>query len=266
MAVTNVIVSIGFVVGSWMFLHESLTMAGDVIFVIGSAITFLFAAYNVIEVRREESFQFAIADREKGSELLETLSFAVAGFVFMVGTFFYWPGIYQDEAAERYGEKWGATLFIVGSFGFILASFFNALNMAASKSDSKLTEIYITCHQFHVVALLCSQLGSVLFFTGSFLYRPELSSHCKEIKQIVTEGVCEINKMDADCASSFKVGTFMYIIGSVLYLVEAVLNFASATLRHRFSDEDDGETEEVEMAETSEPNPSARSPRLLVAQ
>lgn len=225
----NMSVSVSYVYGSWTFLYSDLTEQGAWIFVIGSAIVFLMQMFHIIEERHHSKHCPCcdpIVNRRAGSEFLEHCSYAVAAFVFSAGSFYYMPGIGGDPETN---ESRGSACFILGSFGFVLASFFNAIGMAANKDENKFTPVYVTCHYLFVTGLVSSQIGSMLFFTGSCLYRPELSNGCGT-------GAVDGVEPAHECVNPATLGTYFYILGSALYLLEAFCGFASSALRHVHGD------------------------------
>jgi len=169
MSIINILVQFAFLYGSYLFLSsaEGDLKLGDELFIAGSVITFVFAAYNLIE-SRNHWMNYYDAEREDRIEFWEVTMFFLAGLVFMVGSFFYWPGIYGTWCGEGCsehdvndlefnGESWGAFLFVMGSLMFVCASMFNAIGLGMNKyeEDQKDT-VAVTVHYIHPVALISS--------------------------------------------------------------------------------------------------------------
>lgn len=222
--IVNLAVSVAYVYGSWTFLYEDLTSQGAWIFIVGSYTIFAIQLCHIVEERHYMKHVLCagkrdpVAARHANAELMEHINYAIAAFLFAGGSFFYMPGMPGDVFIK---SSLGSALFIAGSFSFVLASFFNSLGLAANKDNSKFTDVYVTCHYLYVTALMCSQCGSIMFFAGSVLYRPELSNSCSS----------------ATCTSPTTLGTYFYILGSCLYLVEATSCFLTSALKHTFGDD-----------------------------
>merc|ERR1740117_1398301 len=75
--------------------------------------------------------------------------------------------------------------------------------------------IKMRCHNFHVIGIALSQLGSVCFVTGSVLYRPLFYS---------------------SAGATMDCGTTYYIVGSVLYTMESVIHVYVTFLKHSMDD------------------------------
>lgn len=156
------------------------------------------------------------------NEFLEQMNFLVAGIVFFIGSLLYMPGIYgTNQEMKELGAQIGSYCFIAGSLGFVMATFFSAIGMAADPNHQNLQpgSVKTYCHYLHIMGLACSQLGSVLFVTGSVLYRP-----------IFAYG----ENVAADA------GTRYYIVGSMLYTFEALLCLKVTYLKHKIDRQDDG--------------------------
>jgi len=249
MSVTNILVQVGFLWGSYLFLSsdESDLKFGDTLFIVGSVITFVFALYNLIESRAHWQ-NYYMAEREDRIEFWESSMFFFAGLIFMIGSFFYWPGIYswwyagEDQSLindmEESGEAHGARCFITGSVMFLIASMFNAIGLGMNKQENELNPIAVVTHYIHVAALFNSQMGSVLFVAGSWMYRPAIGSACPDFDPRY-EGQAQEGEPVAEhaCETTGAFGTKLYIIGSALYLVEALLNFTSSALKHKYCDD-----------------------------
>jgi len=251
MSVINILVQVGFLWGSILFLSsdEENLKTGDILFIIGSVITFVFAAYNLIE-SRNHWMNYWDAEREDRIEFVEVSMFFLAGLVFMVGSLFYWPGIYlswcgeactetQINDMEFAGESWGAFLFVMGSLMFVTASMFNAVGLGMNKDEADTDNpTSVTVHYIHVAALMASQLGSTCFVVGSFLYRPVFPSCPSLTERYAGEAQAGQEEAIENCVSTGTSGTRLYIVGSCLYLVEALLNFISSIVKGSFRGDD----------------------------
>lgn len=260
MAVINILVQVGFVWGSYLFLSsdEGDLKLGDTLFIIGSVITFVFALYALME-SRAHWINYVEAEREDRIEFWESSMFFFAGLVFMVGSFFYWPGIYnwwyegQEQhiinEMEESGESHGAWCFILGSLLFLIASMFNAIGLGMNKEENEKNPMMTVCHYIHIAALFCSQLGSVLFVAGSWMYRPVIGGSCPDFNARY-EGQAQEGEPVAEhaCQSTGEFGTYLYIYGSVLYLLEAILNFTNSALKHKYCN--DGKVGHKEVQES----------------
>lgn len=246
MSVINILVQVGFVWGSYLFWSSETSdlQLGDVLFITGSVITFVFAAYNLAESRAHWQ-NYYMAEREDRIEFWETACFFLAGLIFMIGSFFYWPGIYnywysdatehEINEMEESGEAHGARCFIIGSILFLIASMFNAIGLGMNKEENEQNPMMRRVHYIHLVALFFSQMGSVLFVAGSWMYRPVISSACPDYNERY-EGAAQEGEIVAEhaCETVGWFGTKLYIIGSTFYLIEALLNFTNSALKHKF--------------------------------
>lgn len=255
MSVINILVQVGFLWGSYLFLSsdEDDLKLGDTLFILGSIITFVFALFNLIESRAHWQNYYK-AEREDRIEFWETSMFFFAGLIFMIGSFFYWPGIYSWWYAgaaecgesppedchyinemEESGEAHGARCFIAGSFMFLIASMFNGIGLGMNKEEAEPNPTSVVVHYIHIAALFMSQMGSVLFVAGSWMYRPVIGGACGEFEPayIGAEQEGEVVAQHA-CESTGTFGTKLYIIGSAMYLVEALLNFTNSALKHKY--------------------------------
>ena len=110
---------------------------------------------------------------------------------------------------------------------FVLASFYNALCLAAAEhrvvADARISaRAAYRCRACARLALACTQLGGVAFVSGSVLYRPGLATDCGAAAERA-----------AICVDAVAQGTALYVIGSVLFLAQSLLNFASSIVRTR---------------------------------
>jgi len=270
MSITNIFVQLGFLWGSYLFLSsdEADLKFGDTLFIIGSVITFAFALFALIESRAHWE-NYYTAEREDRIEFWESAMFFFAGIVFLVGSFFFWPGIYgwwyagEEETVindmEESGEAHGARCFIAGSTLFLVASMFNAIGLGMNKEEAEKNPVSVATHYLHVAALMCSQFGSVLFVAGSFMYRPITGSGCPDFN-VRYEGEAQAGEAVAEhaCETTGTFGTWLYIYGSILYLIESLLNFINSALKHKYVNdgkvghkEEEGSGDEALMDEES---------------
>lgn len=247
MSITNIFVQLGFLWGSYLFLSSDTAdlKFGDELFIFGSVITFAFALFGLIESRAHWANYYE-AEREDRIEFLESTMFFFAGVVFLVGSIFFWPGIYdwwyEGEALtvihdmEISGESHGARCFIAGSTLFLVATMFNAIGLGMNKEEAEKNPVSVATHYIHVAALMCSQFGSVLFVAGSFMYRPVgPEGGCSEYNARY-EGEAQAGEDVAEhaCVTTGEFGTWLYIYGSILYLIESILNFINSALKHKY--------------------------------
>mmetsp|Transcript_8901 Transcript_8901/g.19583 ORF Transcript_8901/g.19583 Transcript_8901/m.19583 type:complete len:268 (+) Transcript_8901:76-879(+) len=222
--VLNLVVNIGFVVGAILFLPGGPLEVADWMFIICSGVSFMISARTLLEARN--ALKVKLYNRLERDELFETIIFAVSAIVFFIGTIFFIPGIYGDdkEAAEN-GEEIGARLFIVGSFGYVMACFFNAegmgLNTNAKSSLPEATEC--KTYFLHKYGLLMATFGAVFFVVGSVLYRPAFNTHC--------DTAAELNK--ETCGSTTIFGTYCYIAGACMYVLQSILDLTCTVLKHK---------------------------------
>lgn len=228
LVVFNIMLSAAFVFGSVCFFYEEWLGVGSYTFVFGSFSVFLMQVHAMWEERNSKDHSDPIVDREKSTEFQEHMAFAISGLLFAVGSIFYIPGIggTDDPNVEYLDQSYGSWIFLCGSFGFAVASYCNACAMADNKDETKMTDVYLLCHKLHVTGLLCSQLGSMFFFSGSFLYRPGLANHCEDETGVAAKW----------CTSSADTGTWLYVIGSILFFIESILSFACSALKHKYGD------------------------------
>lgn len=203
---------------------------GDVIFIVGSLIVFVFSAMAVKETRFRE-IRFDDHDR---NEFLECMMYAVSAIIFFVGSFFYFPGIYgSDKQLMIKGQIAGAILFVIGSLGFACASFFNAMGMATESKDHADNKGYRKIHLYHAFAVFNSLFGAVMFVVGSMLYRVA-TRFCMEIE---IDTVKFDERLEQACTETELSGTILYIIGSTMFVAEAILNYICMHLKRDLEEE-----------------------------
>jgi len=202
--VLDIIAGLIFIVGSVCFLppySEELDvfLAGCILYVIGGIFYMIICGSSFFE-----------ALTTKGVESLEAAEhglYLIGAWLFLVGTFLYWPAeahydnieTLKDMSLGQYfnlfeAEFEGTLLFIVGSVFFAFGAFFNALNQKvcdawSSKLLSAITSLYLG--------------GSLLFAMGSVAFLPNMGCN----KQMMKIG-----------AWQFIVGSFLFVIGGCLSL------------------------------------------------
>jgi len=223
-SITAILVNFGFIIGSWCFYSDmSLTAlwVGDWIFIIGSFMSVLGSLHAIDESKAMSHLEEFSSTRSlsnmkvrlERNEFLENIFYLLAGAIFFLGSIFFMPGIYGDhEELEETFQRIGSYLFIAGSFGFVMATFFSAIAMAADPNHQNFEQgsVKMTCHYYHVFGLAFAQIGSVLFVVGSFLYRPLFA-------------------MGHPAAAD--AGTKCYVIGSILFTLESILNYKIVLLK-----------------------------------
>lgn len=212
----GIAINAGFLAASWMFystMSETCVIIADWIFIIGSLGGVALALHHVHESHgldhiSEMTQLTGLKSRKRRDEFLEHIMFAVASFVFFLGSIFFMPGLYgENKDAEYTGQRYGARLFIAGSFMLVICSFFAAIGMASDPEHHlhlKPGSIKMRCHYMFLAGLMLSQIASVCFVTGSVLFRPCFAS---------------AGPLAGDIGCDF------YVAGSVLYLLESLLSF-----------------------------------------
>jgi len=239
-AIVAIVVNFGFVIGSYCFfsgLSETTLWVGDWIFIVGSFMSVLGSLHAIDESHAvshmsEMTSRKSLSNmrlRKERNEFLENVSYLVAGAIFFLGSIFFMPGIYGDhEELEESYQRIGSYLFIAGSFGFVLATYFSAIEMAADPNHQNFEQgsVKMRCHYLHVLGLGFAQIGAVFFVVGSFLYRPLFAlGH----------------------PAAADAGTKCYIIGSVLFTLESVLNYRIFQLKSLMDGYLDGSSAAVEL-------------------
>ena len=226
-----------FLAGSGCFLVAA-RVVGAGLFFCGSVVLTVLSALNVLEQRAYRSHRAASdakvlllqpddarrrAERAAAERLLENACYCASGVVFTLGSLLYVHRFYYRVENEQIGS-W---LFVAGSVGYTLASFFNALGLPymhvatpcrACRSGARRAPAA-------AAALCLSQLGSVCFVTGSYLFRPALATQCAE-----RDGADAL-----PCASSLRQGELLYVLGSGLFVAQACLNVCACAVKDRAS-------------------------------
>jgi len=193
-----------FVIGSVCFLPPysddvQVFLAGCLLFVIGGVIYLIICSCSLSEALAEKGF-WTLEAAENGLYLF-------GSWLFVVGTFLYWPekarwehiedlkGLSLGQYFNLFDPEFEGTLFfIAGSVLFAFAAFFNALNQREfnlwpSKLLSAITSLYLG--------------GSLLFAMGSVAFLPNMGCG----KQMLQIG-----------AWCFIIGSFLFLTGGCLSL------------------------------------------------
>lgn len=225
-----------FVAGSICFFDSETRYVGALCFLAGSGIFAVLAAVNMLEqqafrahfVSEHQLLGAPEAGEHALPRALENGCYFVASLLFVLGSLLYVHRFYYEVKDEEIG----AWLFIWGSLGYALASYFNALDIPHVFAKEQHwrgldvnfpPEVTRAAYRLAAVALCCTQIGSICFVTGSYLYRPALATKCAE------------HDDDEVCVSSLPQGTWLYTIGSVLFLVQSFLNLRACVLKDRAS-------------------------------
>lgn len=249
--ILSIISCVIFVVGSFCFLPgfpAYVIKTGDMLFIIGSIIYMVMSFHTLLEIRstvKQKGEMDAYSRGEIFCEWFEQILYFVAAVIFTIGTVLFWPGIpWANEDSAKYGEFVATWFFIVGSYGFVLATFCNSIAMTERGNRTAVPgKVGIVCHWMMVWELFLSLFGGILFVIGSYLYRPGFRNDCSQYRLIEDEETShgtaheEVNDY---CVSVLKSGTYMYIIGSFLYTFQAITCFVRCIIRHHFIPKDDG--------------------------
>jgi len=136
-------------------------------------------------------------------EMLGNTIFVIAQIFFGVGCLLFIPDLGGDAYKH---DKQGAALFCIGSCGFVVATFFNIVDMTEPPPNYP----WIAT-KLHVYSLGLAQIGSAAFSAGSFMYFPELA-----------DGTCTVSTT----WNPVDVGTVLYIIGCAIFLISALMSWA----------------------------------------
>lgn len=202
-AAFDVLKALAILIASCFFLSENFSdvVAADILFTLFSLLSFV---ANIIDLCTTSNLKKEFSDQVLSIGVTETLLYAISGFFFFMGCFFYWPAVGQGVL--------GAWFFILGSLGYLIASAYNGFGLGvyamkvtvAGRDFSAL----LTLQQFGICALVS---GATFFVCGSMFYRPAFNG-------------CLRASSDAVCRSTTYFGTVLYIIGATLLLMEALIN------------------------------------------
>jgi len=218
--------SIMFLVGSCCFFGGEpfqVLQLGEILYM---AASFIYVGVGFLEMY--ELCQFGNSGSMlKNSTFHEQMAYVVSAIIFTAGTVLYWPGIYgTDVATEAIGELAACWCFVIGSFGFVVAGFWNALSLAdeAAGGDDEGGVIWMRLTR---LGLFFSLLGGVFFTIGSYLYTLDTEEGCQEY--LPESKTKQTGKW---CVGVTDQGTILYIIGSVCYLAQAIINCVKLCIRN----------------------------------
>jgi len=219
-----------FVIGSYCFLYDDAWVLelGDLLYMLASFIYAGVSLYSMREFFQAWPFQTQLERTENEMEFFEHICYVVSCLVFTVGAVLYWPHIYRgDDHTRLRGEVVASWCFIAGSYGFVVASFFNAVCMTLQKTMLSIPgPAARKCYWISVAGLFFSLMGGVLFVVGSYLYRPEFNTHCREYRSMTHDS------FEATwCLNTLNYGTWLYIVGSCFYLIQAYLNLTKCCIK-----------------------------------
>lgn len=183
--------SIMFIVGSIYFYPEykreckSIGMddcaeLGALLFVIGSALFLLGACISF-----KHHGGFNMVDK---SMLLNAYMYILANTLFVVGSFFFFPGV-----AAKDTDIPGLWMFLIGSMIFVLAPVFNIFRATQMKAAGQISDLHF---RSGVIIAILYIVGSGSFVIGTILFFPSIYQPCS-----VT----------------------IFVIGSVLFLISTLL-------------------------------------------
>lgn len=219
--------SLMFVFGSLCFFGGEpfqILEIGEILFIIASVI------YVIVGILEMHELCASVGSGViRNSIFHEQMAYLVAATIFMAGTVLFWPNIYKNNPEwEELGTKVAAWCFVVGSTGFVIASFWNALSLAdiaGSNPAGEAVEGSKTLTRLTNAALFCSLMGGMFFVTGSYLYTLDVEEGCApDIPLNVTSGSQPLDSPGGWCLDVVDQGTVLYFIGSLFYLVQSISN------------------------------------------
>jgi len=225
--VVMLLASFMFVFGSMCFfsgLPFQVLEVGELLFIVASLIYTSVAVLELYELCQTTKASSVCQD----STFHEQNAYLISATIFTAGTILFWPSIYRgNKVAEEKGEGVAAWCFIIGSMGFVIASFWNALSLSDNADEDE--EGGAVWRRVTKVALFFSILGGVLFTTGSYLYTLDQEEGCDPfIPTNLTAGGARSGKW---CVGVTDQGTIMYLIGSCFYLIQSILNCIKLCIR-----------------------------------
>mmetsp|Transcript_123442 Transcript_123442/g.308465 ORF Transcript_123442/g.308465 Transcript_123442/m.308465 type:complete len:331 (-) Transcript_123442:91-1083(-) len=190
--VVGILVSMVYLAGSICFMSGFPTWVestGDWLFILGGIITVIQAGHSAHEAWttwghpdvQDEASEISKACKQERlqDEFFENMHYVVASVVFLAGCLLFMPGVYSNEVAEEYGHEAAAWCFIVGSLGFVLASYWNACGLAMAFGQQYMPgSREHRCMRLASISLCFGMLGGVCFVSGSIMYRPGYSKDC----------------------------------------------------------------------------------------
>jgi len=273
-----------FVVGSAFFLKadysEDRLKWGDTLFIVASVIFFSKSVHTIATHHKEHGMQ-PLEERHVCAEYFENVFYTLSCVIFIAACILFWPGLFSEHNAIR-AEIVAVWLFIIGSMGFMLASYCNAILLAKKELFHGIPFGYgKIVYNIAFAALLNSQIGGVFFVTGSFMFLPGFRTHCeRDIRADWTQIAAGINsnlttivaKMSSDfhvseseilklmpphgiCQDILQNGAILYIIGSFFYFVQSCLylicslikSYAKSLAEHDGSRTVSADTDETEL-------------------
>lgn len=177
---------IGFIIGSIFFFakwYDDVGLAGLWMFIIISAINLVLGTHDLYETVQAK--KLGLLKTLERNEVLECSMNVFSALLFLIGCIIELPKF--ENATFKFADLFS----VFGSAALVVSSFYNALGMAADKTESLMSR----------VCLFCTLMGSVMFTVGATLYLPEISN--------------------VDLA--YTLGTWLYVLGSVLFTLSGFL-------------------------------------------
>jgi hypothetical protein len=219
-----------FVAGSVCFFDDMapwVVNMGCWFFIVGSSMNTLLTGHLLMEQLAAKKHLTARFNDEDRHEVYETALFVVSSFIFTAGTFLFMPGIYKSEESEQVWHEVGAWSFITGSLCLVFACYYNGLGIAESRAAARAVKHCVKTDfvfKLNTIGLGMTQIGSVMFVTGSFLYRPAFASR-------------KHSAMVARFDTVTNNGTILFLVGSLIYLSQSVLALIIGLVKHDLDDE-----------------------------
>lgn len=249
---------------------ERAALIGNWLFIGGCAINAAILGLVMCE-RAAAKRHKSLTDKGR-DELIECAHYFVSTVIFMIGCVFFNPNLYTAKHDAEWAHAVGSWCFIVGSIGFLLASYFNALGIAADHVEgARAGGALKLCGQLAQLGLLLTMCGSACFVLGSFLARPGYSNDaCKEPApaqgaehgdavmalqvRLAVQSPPLWNLASGDpaaawygravtalvsggapppCISVADQSTLSFLVGCVLFLAQAALSLGCVVLMHR---------------------------------
>lgn len=235
----EVTIEVVMLAASLMFVFGSLCFFGGEPFQVLEIgeLLFIVASLIYVGVGMLEMYELCVANGGNvwvDSTFHEQMTYLVSATIFMFGTILFWPNIYRNhpEWKDR-GEAVAAWCFVIGSSGFVIASFWNALSLAdtaeedaegGGKAWTRITN----------AALFFSLMGGMFFVTGSYLYTLDMEEGCSAYSpQPASDAGDTSTKTESGswCVGVTDQGTILYFIGSCMYLMQSILNCIKLAMR-----------------------------------
>jgi len=161
-------------------LYDDFGVASSWLFIIFSVVNTVLGLHDLYETLQAQKLGLCTIER---SEVLECLLNILSAMLFTIGSCLGLPEV-SDKLTDF---MWDDVFSVVGSALLVVSAFYNALGMAAEKTETLSSRI----------CLFCTLMGAVMFTIGSWLYLPEI----------------------VDVSDAYSQGTWLYILGSVLFTV-----------------------------------------------